>query len=237
MNCFLTLASYWLLGFSLNDASADHLPAQPVPNHSGDALFHGTCLSHKVLCVFIHVFNVHSPPERRHWSSALLTTHAALGCLMHRPHRNVCWEMIEFLFLGFIWLSRWMNICVNIEGVGNCLPSEESRPEGGMPDQHESKHHRHKEKHCRQIVYHLSHQGRPKEKHQLPHQGLGVPMKRWPVSPLPGRTFRVSSIERFSGEGKKLATSSWFKERIKNGNVNQHFQCQSWKVAKEVSVE
>lgn len=50
------------------------------------------------LCVFVHVFNVHSPPERRDWPGALLTTHAALGCLMHRLHRNVCWEMIELLY-------------------------------------------------------------------------------------------------------------------------------------------
>ena len=233
MNCFLTLASYWLWGFSLNDVSADRLPTQPNP--SRDALFHGICLPHKVLCVFVHVFNVHSPPERRDWPCA------ALGCLMHRLHRNVCWEMIEFLFLGLIWLSRWMNICVNIsrvKGVGNLL-LRIVFPVGSLDlkrgCQTSTKAPQTQQEACRQIVYHLSCQGSPKEKHQLPYQGLGVPIKWWPVFPLPGRIFRESSLERFSGEGKKLATSSWFKERIKNGNVNQYFQCHTWKAAKEVS--
>ena len=158
-----------------------------------------------------------------------------------RLQRNICWEMIEFLFLGLIWLSRWMNICVNIsrvKGVGNLLLGIVF-PVGSLDlkrgCQTSTKAPQTQQEACRQIVYHLICQGSPKEKHQLPYQGLGVPMKWWPVFPLPGRIFRESSLERFSGEGKKLATSSWFKERIKNGNVNQYFQCQTWKAAKEVS--
>lgn len=49
------------------------------------------------VCLFMCLMST-VPPERRDWPGALLTTHAALGCLMHRLHRNVCWEMIELLY-------------------------------------------------------------------------------------------------------------------------------------------
>lgn len=78
------------------------LPAHSVPNHFRDALFHGTFVSHDVLCVFVNVFNVRNPPREAAGpvsSSQLMQLWARLK---HRIHKNVCWEMTEFLFLGFI---------------------------------------------------------------------------------------------------------------------------------------
>ena len=77
-----------------------------------------------------------------------------------------------------------MNICVTIsrvKGVGNLLletvfPVGSLDLKGGCQTSI-GRSTTCTEKHCRQTVYHLSHQGSPKEKHQLPCQGLAVPMK------------------------------------------------------------